>query len=271
MKSIHNTLVLTFGPPPNRKENFTWEYVDTTGEYHRHVDTPLHFYQSTVGYSTKDYFSLVNDPRNPYQTVLKVQHLGNIAIEKGVRPVKYLNVSADTLRKTAADMIKAGHAVFFGCDVGKFSEITGAGKDGGWLDSNQSSKGLFNYPLILGDDVGTGNTFDKGERLRMGETLMTHAMVFTGVHIVDGKYVRWRVENSWGVESGEKGYLVMTDEWFGEYVYQVVTSENYVDRETGSLAVRAGLFGNAAVSDPAITKDKDIIELPVWDPMGSLA
>ena len=46
---------------------------------------------------------------------------------------------------------------------------------------------------------------------------MTHAMVISGVHIdATGKPVRYRVENSWGPEVGEKGYFVMTDAWFDE-------------------------------------------------------
>lgn len=75
------------------------------------------------------------------------------------------------------------------------------------------------YDYKLGFDITLGMT--KAERLLYGESLMTHAMVFSGVHLEAGRPVRWRVENSWGEEGGEKGYWVMSDDWFSEYVYQV--------------------------------------------------
>ena len=49
---------------------------------------------------------------------------------------------------------------------------------------------------------------------------MTHAMVISGVHLepATGKPTRYKVENSWGEERGNKGYFVMTDQWFEECV-----------------------------------------------------
>lgn len=62
-------------------------------------------------------------------------------------------------------------------------------------------------------------TLSKADRLRVNESAMTHAMVISGVHLdKDGKPVRYKVENSWGPDAGEKGYYVMTDRWFDEYV-----------------------------------------------------
>ncbi|KAI8067496.1 peptidase C1-like family-domain-containing protein [Gongronella butleri] len=43
----------------------------------------------------------------------------------------------------------------------------------------------------------------KADRILYGESAMTHAMVFTGVHLDEnGKPVKWRVENSWGSDNG---------------------------------------------------------------------
>ena len=41
----------------------------------------------------------------------------------------------------------------------------------------------------------------KAERLDFGESLMTHAMVLTGVDIVDGQTTKWKVENRRGEKS----------------------------------------------------------------------
>jgi len=83
---------------------------------------------------------------------------------------------------------------------------------------------------------------------------MTHAMVLTGVDLDgDGHAHKWRVENSWGDKFGDKGFMIMTDAWFDEYVYEVAVSRDYLPE------------GLAAVlrEEPTV--------LPPWDPMGALA
>ncbi|KAF8476044.1 hypothetical protein BDZ91DRAFT_779069 [Kalaharituber pfeilii] len=260
LQSIHTILVLMLGPPPSPNEEFSWQYTDSTGAVQSLTSTPIRFYRQTVAFPALDYFSLVNDPRNEYGSVLKVEHLGNVVGEIGrvggdgddgdgksgkeipARETRYLNVDVETMKRVVIRMIKEGEAVFFGCDVGKFAE-TAAGK--GWLACGDGNKGVWDLELVLGvegfvdgpvlegDHNGTG--MSKKERLMTRESLMTHAMVFTGVHLDEstGRPVRWRVENSWGAESGGKGYLVMGDEWFGEYVMQVVTRRDYVKGEEG--------------------------------------
>ena len=44
----------------------------------------------------------------------------------------------------------------------------------------------------------------------------------------NGKPVKWMVENSWGVDSGYKGHLIMTDDWFDEYMFRLVVETKYV-------------------------------------------
>ncbi len=82
---------------------------------------------------------------------------------------------------------------------------------------------------------------------------MTHAMVLTAVHVVDGKPVRWRVQNSWGEAAGSEGWFVMSDQWMDEFVYQAVVEPRFVSTE---------------VRDVLKTEPK---VLPLWDPMGALA
>ena len=83
---------------------------------------------------------------------------------------------------------------------------------------------------------------------------MTHAMVLTGVDLDENdKPFKWRVENSWGDKGGDKGFMVMTDAWFDEYLYEVVVDKSYLGPDISAL------LGTT----PEI--------LPPWDPMGSLA
>lgn len=92
----------------------------------------------------------------------------------------------------------------------------------------------------------------KAERLQVRESQMTHAMVITAVHLdsATGAPVRYRVENSWGPDPGEKGYFVMTDAWFDEFVYQVVVPKALAPRELVK-----------------VFEGEEKIVLPPWDPM----
>lgn len=91
--------------------------------------------------------------------------------------------------------------------------------------------GLYDYTPLSGPS-GDSFKLSKAERIEYGESLMTHAMVLVGVHLdSEGKPVRWRVENSWGVNAGpNKGYFVMSHDWFKEYVYQVVVKKQFMRR-----------------------------------------
>ena len=72
--------------------------------------------------------------------------------------------------------------------------------------------------------------------LDSGESMMDHAMVITGVDLVDGKPTKWKIENSWGEKPGFKGYFVMSDKWFDEFVYEVVVRKEFLTDDQKKLA-----------------------------------
>ena len=234
---IYRLLCICLGEPP---KTFTFEYRDADDHFHRETGlTPKRFFEKYVGVDLSDYVSLINAPTadKPYGRSYTVRYLGNV---KEGRPVRYLNLPIEELKKAAIAQMQDGQPVWFGCDVGKCSE-----RDSGIMDLDIRS---------LEDLLDTRFTMTKAERLDYGQSLMTHAMVFQGVNLDEnGKPNRWRVENSWGKEPGKDGYYLMTDRWFDEYMYQVVVNKKYLTPE--QLA--------AYNAEP--------IALEPWDPMGSLA
>ncbi|KAG1862597.1 peptidase C1B bleomycin hydrolase [Suillus subalutaceus] len=242
MQEVYTIMSATLGVPPKPNAPFTWEYYTEDGKYAKWEGTPLEFYKAfTAKFSPAESFSLINDPRNEYGKLYTVNKLGNIW---GGRPVLYVNTEVDDLKQAIVRSIKAGQPVFFGCDVGQFSD---SGKGVGIMDTD-----YFEYEQAFNITLG----LTKAQRLETNESAMTHAMVISGVHVDEktGRPVRFKVENSWGEDSGVQGYNVMSDKWFDQFVFQVVVHKSLATKE-----------------HVKIFESGEKVVLPAWDPMGALA
>lgn len=236
LTEIYRLLAYSFGEPP---ATFDFEYRDSDNEYHIDKNlTPKTFYDKFIGWDLDEYVSIINGPTDdkPYNNMYTVDRLGNVV---NGRPVRHLNVNMADFRDVAIKQLQSGESVWFGCDVGQSSE-----RQLGIMDTELYHKDeLFNIDLAL----------SKAERLDYGESLMTHAMVLTGVDIVDDQATKWKVENSWGEKVGKKGFFVMSDNWMEEYCYQVVVNKKFLPEKLQT-----------------ILKEEPKVLAP-WDPMGALA
>jgi bleomycin hydrolase len=236
LKVIYRVLCIHLGTPPDR---FDWQWNDKDREFHRDgMLTPQEFAAKYVDLPLDDYVCVVHDPRStsPIGRTFTVQYLGNVL---GARPVTYLNVDMSLLKSIAARTIEGGEPVWFGCDVGKMMN---------------SDYGLWDVNLYdLASVYDTEFILNKADRLVYGETLMTHAMLFTGVDVLDGATRRWRVENSWGSDRGKDGFYTMNDSWFDEHVFEIAVRKDLLPAELQQAL------------------DTEPIVLPAWDPMGALA
>ena len=194
--------------------------------------TPQEFAAKYVDLPLDDYVCLVHDPRptSPIGRTFTVEYLGNVL---GAPPVTYLNVDMSLMKKIAAQTIEGGEPVWFGCDVGQMMS---------------SEYGIWDKNLFDLDGVyDTKFTLDKADRLIYGESLMTHAMLFTGVDVADGATRKWRVENSWGTDRGKEGFYTMNDSWFDEYVFEIAARKETPARRAaggpGNRADRAARLG----------------------------
>jgi bleomycin hydrolase len=236
LTAVHRVLSIHLGTPP---EQFVWQWQDNDREFHRDgVLTPLEFAAKYVTIPVDDYVCLVDDPRatSPRDRTFTVDFLGNVV---GGAPVVYLNVDIAQMKDVARQTIVDGEPVWFGCDVGKMMR-----RDLGIWDAR-----LFDF----GGVYDTEFTLDKAARLNYHETQMTHAMLFTGVDVLDGATRRWRVENSWGSENGVEGFYTMNDSWFDEYVFEIACRRDLLPES----------LQQALSAEPIV--------LPAWDPMGALA
>lgn len=233
---VYRVLCIHLGTPPER---FVWQWADRDRNFHRDgILTPAEFASRYVELPIDDYVCLVNDPResSPLGRTFTVEYLGNVV---GAPPVRYLNIESSLMKTIAAAALQAGEPVWFGCDVDKMMS---------------SELGIWDKDLYsLNELYGTDLSLTKSERLLYHESAMTHAMLFTGVDLLDGVPRRWRVENSWGSDKGKKGFYSMNDSWFDEFVFEIAARKQLLPE-----SLQRAL-------------DLEPIILPAWDPMGALA
>ena len=232
--NIYHMLTLAYGVPPTE---FRWEFRTASGSLvSDKTYTPKEFYKELWGdYNLNEQTTLVmNDPSREYGKVYRIQY--DRHTYDGHDWV-YLNLPMEQIKPIAIEMIKNNEAMYISCDVGKFLN-----RSLGTCDMNN-----FDYKSLLGVDL----TMDKRERILTHASGSSHAMTLIAVDVdaATKAPLRWMVENSWGKESGFNGNLIMTDEWFDEYMFRFVFDKKYVPAEILKL-----------------TKQEPIL-LPSWDPM----
>ncbi|MCK4678514.1 MAG: C1 family peptidase [Bacteroidales bacterium] len=228
---IYHMLAINLGEPP---DEFEWRYEDKDKKLSElKTYTPKSFYDEFVGVDLQDYVLFMDDPTNEYFKLYEIELDRNIY--EGVN-WQFINLPADEFKPFAVASIKDNEAMYFSCDVGKQLN-----KEKGVLDINN-----YDYNSLLGVDFG----MNKKQRIETFESGSTHGMTLIAVDLdADEKINKWLLENSWGKKSGKEGYLVMSDEWFDEYMFRLVINKKYV-------------------SDKILEILKlEPILLPPWDPM----
>lgn len=237
LEGIHRILNIHLGTPP---KEFVWQYNDKDNNFvYVGPMTPQSFADRYITWDLRNYVCLVNDPRktSPYGKTFTVDRLGNVV---GAQPVRYLNVPIEVMKECAKNVLSDGKPVWFGCDTAQQCD----------RDLSFWDKDLYDYGSVYGVEFG----MDKETRLLYHDSLMTHAMLFTGVDVREGQPQRWRVENSWGPEDkADKGFYTMNDNWFDEYVFEIAVHRDRLPDEYKACL------------------EEEPLVLPAWDPMGSLA
>ncbi len=247
-KFAYDSLRKMLGTPPT---NFLWEYIDKDKRHHCvNVASPQKFFLDHVTFNLDDYMCLIHDPRagHKYYKIYTVEYLNNMSDGD---TIKYLNVPMLDMKAVTLESLKCDEVVWFGCDVGK-----------------QKNGKIMSYDIKqYGELFGTTFSMNKADRLNSGDSAMNHAMIFSGYNAVDAyiykdnpahdfqTITRWEVENSWGKKECEDGYYTLSNDWFNEYVFEVIINKKYATNKMLK----------------SYKDDGNIITLPIWDPFGSLA
>ena len=233
LKEIYQMLVRAYGVPPTE---FEWTLRNKSGEVvSTKTYTPQSFYKEYFGELNleQDFVMVMNDPSREYHKVYEIEY--DRHVYDGDNWV-YLNLPIDEVKALAIASIKDNTAMYFSCDVGKFL----LSKKGTLDIANFDYESLFDVEFPM----------NKEERVRTFASGSSHAMTLIAVDLdEEGNAKKWMVENSWGSKSGWQGNLIMTDEWFEEYMFRVVINKKYIPEETLKLL------------------EQEPVMLPSWDPM----
>lgn len=236
MQKTYNLLTNCFGVPPTK---FDLEYVDKDKKYHLDRDlTPMEFFNKYIGDKIDEYQSLINSPTKdkPYNKTYTIKYLNNVIEGK---KIIHLNVTMERMEELIIKQLSNNELVWFGSDVSSYRDR----ENGIWNTLAYDYKSSFDLDI----------RFSKEDMLDYHQSAMNHAMVITGVNLIDNKPTKWKIENSWGESGNNKGYYTMSEDFFYTYVYQAVINKKYLNEEELK----------ALKEEP--------IELDPWDPMGTLA
>lgn len=212
LATIYHMLALTIGEPPTE---FTYAHVDKKGNSvgETKTYTPQEFYKEVVGEKLNGTFIMaMNDPRRPYYKTYEVE-LDRHTYDG--HNWKYINLPMDDIEQMAIASLKDGKKMYSSYDVAKMLD-----RKRGYGDTEN-----FDYGSLL----GTSFNMTKAERISTFDSGSTHAMTLTAVDLdKDGKATKWKVENSWGADWGQKGCMIMSDRWVREYMFRLVIDKKYV-------------------------------------------
>jgi bleomycin hydrolase len=271
LTEIYKILVIFIGEPPT---HITWEYLNNDRYKLVKNITPREFYSKYVPVKLDEYILLSHNPSQPEFSNFTINNFNNMV--NGME-INYVNIPMTELKAVVKKALDKKEPLWFGCDVGKYLNRTK-----GVLD-----KKLVNFENIFDTDI----TLSKKNRLLYRTSDVTHAMLLRGydnhtiqpdclkrkkskkkkskknrhgqrggdkskkciskLRISSNPITKYLVENSWGKGEIDEN-IVMTSEYFEEYVYIVAVPKSLVSKKIVSISKQ----------NPK--------RLEVWDPFGYL-
>lgn len=229
--TIYRMLVLNLGVPPTEFDYVRKDAQGNPVETEHH--TPMSFLKKYGDENLlTNYVMVMNDPSREYYKCYEIDYDRHRYDGKNWT---YVNLPVEDIKEMAIASLKDSTMMYFSCDVGKFFD-----RDRGILDVN-----FYDYGSLLGTTFG----MDKKQRIQTFASGSSHAMTLMAVDLdANGKPKKWMVENSWG-PGANAGHLIMTDQWFNEYMFRLVVNKKYITDQVKEILKQTPT------------------RLPAWDPM----
>lgn len=203
-----------YGEP---KQVFDYEYVDKTGNSVKLENmTPVKFVAKFLTIDIQNFIFISNVPQWNRTYGQKIKNLATTNI-KNIKGTEFLHISSEELKELAVKQLKDDIPVNVGISLQKF-----ANKKLGILDTS-----LYNYEELI-----KYKKLKKEEGISFNDINLHHWMTITGVYLdKNNKPTRWKVEDSYGEKERIKGYYVMNDNYFTDYVFTVIIHKKYLSEK----------------------------------------
>ena len=201
-------------------DKFDFEYKDKDGKYHIDKNiTPKLFYKKYVGLDLLTNYVEVYSYEDDKYKVDNLYEIKDTSRIVGTKDNIVLNVSKRDMKNLLLKQLKNKELVYFSTSTP--DKIL----NGIWTDTFKRYGDIFEIDLELNNN----------DILKTNDTSGEHVMIFTGVNIINGKPVKWKVENSWGEKEGDLGYFIADDDWVNKYVFNIVINKKYLTKKQLSL------------------------------------
>lgn len=291
---VYKILVSAYGLPPKKFDLVLKDKKDKTKTFYGL--TPITFMKK-VRFNFDDYVSIVY---TPYKKIKPFQRYelayGNAMQEKG--NIVFTTVDKATFKLMTLAMMYKKKSLWFACDVDHFSSR----QKGIWATDLYDFDNFFNikfnkdisqhieYSQIGSNHAMTLQGFDldikQWEKIKneyFNRTRNRKLLIQDFKTLIDLIPIKkWNVENSWGEKPGNKGIFTISNDWFDNYVYEIVLSKTvfkeflkspeflskneYSKFKSNSNQSKADFYYNQMLIAATETKP---IKLPMWEPFNT--
>ena len=213
LQEMYNALRILYGEPP---KTFDFDYTDKDKQFHSYPGmTPKTFFEQFIGDNFDEYAVVISSPIHPMNRTFCQPYMGDVVEDD----IFWLNLPQEQLEDLMIRQLQSGEPVPFSCDCRPDRD-----RAHGYWDPD-----TFQYGQVLG---GMKLGMTTAQRLLTRDSTMNHCMLMCGVNLTeDGTPNRWKIENSWGDASGQKGFFVGSEAWFKTYVYQAFVRKSLLRPE----------------------------------------
>ena len=209
-KKVDQLLDMSIGKPP---KSFTYE-----GKRY----TPRTFASRYLGLKPRDldYVTLTHYPTRGWNRRYK-----GGGGSPGMPAFDEYNVSMKTMQAAVKKTLRKGEAVLLGVNVSEDQPHRADFKNAPKNAEGILSLRAFNYKRLI-----PAPRLSKRDKLKAGLWEANHAMAITGYDPGSkrGSVKKWKIENSHGADSGDKGFFHMYDGFFRKHVEDVVVPRSAV-------------------------------------------
>lgn len=211
LEECFNFLSLVLGEPPTK---FNYAYVDKNGNKVRlNNQSPMEFYNKYCSLNLDDFVQIAQMPIFEFYKKYEKRYTKNIVEAEGYN---FVNIPQREFTNLCLKQLNAGIPVVVSCDNRKYRD-----KENKVLDTR-----LFDFEKLFGI-----KDMNKFEGLETFDCRSRHLMTIRGAHLIDGKPIRWKVEDSGGADARIQGYYVMNNNFFEKCVFYAWINKKFLPKK----------------------------------------